>query len=124
MEQALMRVFDELVEKFEMFEMALTEFISRRDDIESTVRSFMNTASRAGKNTHRLRISDNLRRQIVERLYPGFLSKTRPDVFRGLLADVLENHVVTVLGLQRHVNGKAAGTQHLTETLTERTETS
>jgi hypothetical protein len=107
-EAEFLRQLDVLVEdKFIMAEMALQEFKNRIAEIEASVRGFMNQAVKTGRDVHRLRINDNLRQQIGERLYPGYQTKSRPDIFAVPLADVLENHVRTILNVPRHVNGKA-----------------
>lgn len=106
-EGEFLKSFDVLVEeKFVMAEMALTEFKGRMADIDQSARGFMNEAAKAGRDTHRLRISDNLRRQIVERLWPGFLTKSHPETFTRPLADVLESHVRSTLNIP--MNGKPA----------------
>lgn len=108
--------FDQLVEeKFIMAELALTEFKNRMEDIEQSVRSFMNEAARAGYDVHRLRISDHLRRGVTERLFPGYLTKSRPDYYAAPLANVLEDHVRTILGMQ--VNGTVSNEQTEGETI-------
>jgi hypothetical protein len=118
-EQEFLRQLDVLVEdKFIMAEMALQEFKNRISEIEASVRGFMNQAVKTGRDVHRLRINDNLRRQIGERLYPGYQTKSRPDIFAAPLADVLENHVRTILSVPTPANGKA-GPAQLTETLNE-----
>jgi chromosome segregation ATPase len=108
------KLFDDLCESFTFLEMALSEFQAHKDKIEAGIRTFMNEASATGRDVHRLRLTDNIRRQLIERLFPGYQSK-HSDAYTRPLADILEEHCRVALGIPRLTNGKAKPSELLNE---------
>jgi chromosome segregation ATPase len=104
------QLFDDLCESFTFLEMALSEFQAHKNKIEAGIRSFMNEAAATGRDIHRLRLNDNIRRQLTERLFPGYPSK-HTDAYTRPLADILEEHTRVALRIPRTTNGKAGATE-------------
>jgi chromosome segregation ATPase len=108
------QLFDDLCESFTLLEMALAEFQAHKQKIEAGIRSFMNEAAATGRDVHRLRLNDNIRRQLVERLFPGYQSK-HSDAYTRPLADILEEHTRFALGIPT-MNGRATQSTEVTLT--------
>ena len=95
---------DALAERFVWAEMSLSETAVRLRSVEADIREFTNVASVAGYPIHRMRISEIMHRFVSEKLHPTLTSRwnaERREQFARPLADVLEDHVRSALGMPK-----------------------